>query len=178
MIPFSTFTERAEAFLRMIPAYIIVALLFIFGVVSVSYPFTGLIKAPFFLMGLYYWSIYRPTLLPRWLVFTLGCLMDVLSGFPIGINALLFLIFQWIVGEQRKILMAQPFLFVWFGFFMVAMSSVTAQWAAFSLIDMHLHAFKPLITSALLGTALFPLIGFILHFTHKFLPESAFQLRM
>lgn len=178
MIPFSTFTERFNAVLRMFPAYAVVITLFALGIISVSYPLDGLLKAPFFLMALYYWSIYRPTLLPRWLVFVLGCLMDFLSGFPVGMNAVLFLAVQWFVGSQRKFLMAQSFIFVWFGFLIVNISVLAAQWGLFSLIAGHLYPLKPLLVSIFLGGVLFPFISMILHFTHKFLPERAFQLRM
>ena len=178
MIPFSSFSERASASIRMVPAYSLVGFLFLIGVVSISYPLTGLINAPFFLMALYYWSIYRPTLLPRWLVFILGCSMDFLSGFPIGLSAVLFLIIQWIVTDQRKFLMAQSFMVVWFGFLIVSAGTFGAQWVFFSLLDFHAHSIKPLLISSVLGAFFFPIVMLALHFTHKFLPSRAFQLRM
>ena len=178
MIPFSTFTERLNAIMRMLPAYVIVAVLFVIGIVSVSYPLNGILETPFFLMALYYWSIYRPTLLPRWLVFVIGCLMDFLVGFPVGMSAVLFLIVQWFVGSQRKFLMAQSFLFVWFGFFVVSVSVLAAQWSIFSVVAGHAYPLKPLLVSAFLGGVLFPFVALLLHFTHKFLPVRAFQLRM
>ncbi|MCB1531751.1 MAG: rod shape-determining protein MreD [Alphaproteobacteria bacterium] len=178
MIPFSTFTERSQAILRMLPAYSVILFLYILGIVSVSYPLTGAFKAPFFLMALYYWSIYRPTLLPRWLVFVLGCVTDFLSGFPIGVHAFLYLLVQWITGEQRKFLTAQPFIMLWLGFLIVSLSFFGLQWGFFSLIDLALHPIIPMLTAALFGAALFPFVCIILHFTHKFLPGRAFQLRM
>lgn len=178
MIPFSTFTERAQAFLQMVPAYMIVGVLFVSGLVSVSYPFTGPVKAPFFLMALYYWSLYRPTLLPRWLVFVLGCLTDFIGGFPIGLHAVLYLLVQWIVSDQRKILMAQAFVMVWLGFAIVCSGFFGAQWVFFSLINWKLYTLGPTATAIIFGAALFPFISVILHFTHKFLPERPFQLRL
>ncbi len=113
MSSFSTLTERADIGLRISVSYIMIFLLFILSIVSVSHPFAGLIKAPFFLMTIYYWGIYRPTLIPAWLVFIAGCIMDFLSGFPIGLNAFIFLVVQWSVIDQRRFLMGQSFLVVW-----------------------------------------------------------------
>ena len=88
---------------RMLVPYSFLAALFILGVVSVPYPLSAFFKAPFLLMAIYYWSIYRPTLLPPLLVFFAGLALDFLTGMPPGLSAVLFLL--WIVtGKQKRCL--------------------------------------------------------------------------
>lgn len=156
--------------LRLCVAHALVGLLFVLNIVSVSYPLSGLVKAPFFLMAIYYWSIYRPTLMPAWVVFIAGCLMDFISGFPLGLSALLFLAVRWLVSDQRRFLMGQNFMVVWFGYMIVSAAFLIANWGLFSLINMQLLSLKPLWVSLSLGIVLFPIVCILLHLTHKILP--------
>ena len=43
------------------------------------------------LIGVYYWSIYRPDLMPPALAFGLGILNDVIAGIPLGVSSLVYL---------------------------------------------------------------------------------------
>ena len=178
MKSFSTLTERADVILRMLAAYSMILFLFMLNIVSVSYPLTGLIKAPFFLMTIYYWAIYRPTLMPAWFVFIAGCVMDFLSGFPVGLSAFVFLLIQWTVTDQRRFLMGQSFMVVWFGFVVVSLGTIAAQWAVFSLIQTQFLPVQSLLVSSVFGIALFPVICIMLHFTHKLLPAQSMRLHI
>ena len=121
-------------------------------------------------MCIYYWTIYRPTLLPPWAVFLIGCVMDVLSGLPIGMNAIVFVLAQRIVFKQRRFLMGQSFIMIWVGFAMVVFASVIVQWIIFALIHWRWFVPDTFLISSLFGIALFPLICITLHLTHKILP--------
>ena len=169
---FSTWTERMQAGTRFIAPYSLVAVLFVFGVISFSLPVAGPIKAPFLLMAIYYWAIYRPTLLPVWAVFIAGILMDLISGITtVGISALTFIIVRWIVIDQRRFLMGQSFFVTWIGFMIVDLGSGIFEWVVFCLMSGSWLSFQPLGFSILLGIALFPLISFLLFISHKILPE-------
>jgi rod shape-determining protein MreD len=175
---FSTFTERLNFGVRMLVPYAFMAFLFLLNIVAVSYPLTGAIKAPFFLMAIYYWAIFRPTLIPAWLVFIAGILMDLLSGLPLGMNALPFLVIHWIVADQRRYLLGQPFLMLWIIFCLLSLGAVVLQWLLYGLIHMHWPSLIPLWAPSLLGIALFPLICVMLHLTHKILPAPARAFRL
>lgn len=173
MKPFSTFSERAGFSLRMAVPYGLMVALFFMGLMAVPYPFGVLTKVPFFIMAIYYWSIYRPTLVAPWLVFAAGMVMDVIGGFALGFNALIFVILQWFITDQRRFLMGQPFIMVWVGFVFACGSVLLVEWGLFSLLQFQYIAAMPLLFSFLLGVTLFPFVSILLHMTHKVLPFSA-----
>lgn len=168
---FSTWTERAEASLRLVAPYGLMLVLFICSVISIAFPSNNSMKAPFFLMAIYYWATYRPTLIPSWFVFSAGILADFITGLPLGLSALIYVVVQWLVTDQRRFLMGQSFLMIWIGFMIVSLAAGLIQWAVFGLVHYNWPSLKPLLFSVCLGVALFPLISILLHFTHKILPE-------
>ena len=163
---------------RMSIAYAFLALLFILNVVAVSFPLTGAVKAPLFLMAIYYWAVYRPRLLPPLVVFLAGCTMDLLSGLPVGMNALVFVAVQWVISGQRRFLMGQSFMMIWIGFAVVSIASVIVQWGLFGVLNLRWLPPDAFLVSGLFGIALFPLICIILHLIHKVLPVSQAGMRM
>jgi rod shape-determining protein MreD len=168
---FSTGSERAEAGIRFVAPYGLMAVLLFFSIVSFTYPVAGAIKAPLLLMAIYYWAIFRPTLIPAWLVFAVGIFVDLMSGTDaVGASALVFVVVQWIVSDQRRYLMGQSFLMIWIGFILVSGVAGIAQWFVIGLLT-GWQPLKPLGFTILLGIALFPLISLLLHLTHKILPE-------
>lgn len=166
-------TERLEAAGRMFVPYALMAVLFILNVISAPYPLSMIFKAPFFLMAVYYWSIYRPALIPPWLIFLIGLLLDLLSGLPLGLNAAIFLLCRMAVTDQRRFLASQNFVMLWIGFTLVHICFVLAQWLVFSLIHRQWFPFLETGFVVVLGIALFPAVCVFLHLTHRVLRASA-----
>src|SRR5262245_20541391 len=109
MSSFISFGESLESSARRLVPYSLMALLLVLGSVHLPFAAGTDVKAPLFLMGLYYWSIYRPTLIPPWLTFVCGILADLIGGLPIGLSAVIFVLVRWIVSDQRRFLMGQSF---------------------------------------------------------------------
>lgn len=168
-----TLTERAEIAGRMVVPYAFMSLLFILNVISVPYPLSMLFKAPFFLMAVYYWSIYRPSMMPPWLVFASGLLLDLLSGVPLGLNAVLFMLCRMAVTDQRRFLFGQGFVVIWLGFAFLNAASVLLQWLAFSAVYRQWFPLTEAGSLIILGVALFPLVCVLLHLTHRALRPSS-----
>ncbi len=173
---FTTFTDHFESGARKFLPYSLIVLLLLLNCMSVPFVMGGGIKAPLFLMGLYYWSIYRPTLIPPWMAFAAGMVADLLGGLPVGLSAAIFVLVQWSISDQRRFLMGQSFVMIWFGFFLLSTFTGLLQWLVFGLINLHWPSIKPLFFSILLGQALFPLVNILLHWTHKFLPSGGGSL--
>ena len=171
MGPHESTTDKLEFLARMTVPYSLIAVLFLVSVIAVPYPLAVLFYAPFLLMAIYYWSIYRPTLLPPWLVFVVGMSFDVLTGMPfVGLNAILFLLTRIIITDQRRFLVGQSFIMVWFGFCILDIVFYALQWSAFSVLSMSWVPLSGLVPSLLLGMVLFPPLYLFLHLTHKVLP--------
>jgi rod shape-determining protein MreD len=90
--------------------------------ISLLFPIgSGMIFFPLLeLMALYYWSIFRPTLLPNWLLLVLGLIYDLLHGNIIGIKALTNLAYKYFITSQRRLFINQPFIVIWSGFIIIS----------------------------------------------------------
>ncbi len=171
-------SEKLTWIVRLGVAQLVIGFLFTLNLVNFAIPHAGDIRPLFLLMAVYYWAIFRPTLIPPLMAFVWGVLFDVLSGMPVGMTALLFLIIQWVVRDQRLFLMGQSFVTLWLGFSVTAVVYGLIQWSLFALFTLSLPDYRPAAGTILLSIGLFPLISLLLVFTHRFLPqESSRSLR-
>lgn len=140
-----TFWERLDAQARaMTPFGIAVLLVMINGL---PFHLEGFVfVAPVLsMMAIYHWTVYRPDLMPAYAVFFIGLLQDILSGLPLGVNALVFSAVYWGVLSQRRFLYGKSFFIVWLGFAIVALLSQAATWFLVSLFNV-----QPLVADSLL----------------------------
>jgi|JI10StandDraft_1071094.scaffolds.fasta_scaffold258313_2 rod shape-determining protein MreD len=163
-----------ETIVRLFIAYALLVLLFLLNLTAIPVPHAGLIKPQLVLMAVYYWAIFRPTLIPTWLCFIVGILLDILSGMPPGLQAFVLVAVQSIVRDQRKFMMAQPFISIWAIFGFVATAAALIQWALFGLAnEMQWPALVPLGASVIVTMCLFPVVTLALLGTHRLLSPSA-----
>lgn len=173
-----TFSDNLDHTGRFAVAYVAIFIFFLIDLVSLSSVGAGLTNFPFFLIAVYYWSLYRPTLLPVWLVFTAGIITDIISGAPLGLNAALLVLVRFIIANQRRYLAGQTFIVVWLGFCLVLTLSLLFQWGIIALTALALFPMHDFGFVLLSGIAIFPLASAILHLTHKFLRPSHLRLRI
>tara|TARA_R110001592_G_scaffold27763_21_gene102889 strand:- start:25584 stop:26117 length:534 start_codon:yes stop_codon:yes gene_type:complete len=164
-------SEYLDIFVRVCAVYACMFVLFILNIISVSAPLSITIDVPFMLMTFYYWSIYRPTLIPPALVFSAGICLDLLSGWPVGLNAFIFLVLRHNVASQRIFLTGQPFMVIWFGYMIVGSGALFMQWLLFGLMRLQWNSLEPVFLSAFISILIFPIISLVLHLSHKILPE-------
>lgn len=146
--------------------------LFMLSVVALPIPDIGHIKPAYILMTIYYWSIYRPTLMPPWICFLVGLLLDILSSLPLGVNAMIFTLVQWMVRDQRQFLMGQPYIVIWFVFAVVTAISHMLQWAMYGLVEWSWAPLLPVGISMAATFLLFPVISLVLILIHRILPDT------
>jgi rod shape-determining protein MreD len=115
----------------------------------------GDVRPAFMLMAVYYWAILRPT--TPLAVFALGLVLDLLSAWPFGMNALVLVSAQALTAHNRKFLLGQSFLVIWAGFALVAFGAGAVEWALFSLFGLDFMPVKSALVSAILSALLFPL---------------------
>ncbi|QQG36043.1 MAG: rod shape-determining protein MreD [Micavibrio aeruginosavorus] len=162
-----------ETIIRLFVAYVLLGLLFLLNLTALPIPHAGVIKPDFVLMAVYYWAIFRPRLIPTWLCFGAGILLDVLSLTPPGLQAFILVLAQSLVRDQRKFLMAQPYISLWAIFGFVAMMAAGIQWGLFGLVnDMQWPAIMPVAIRVLVTLCLFPVVTMALIGTHRFLSPA------
>lgn len=164
--------ERLDWASRLMAAQIVVLAFLFLNTVSLPLPYAGDVRPHFLLTVIYYWVVYRPTLLPPAMVFLLGLGVDVLAGLPLGMNAFIYLAVQWIVRDQRLYLMGQPYMMVWIGFALTCMAAAAVEWGIFMLSMRTLPSPVPAAAGVVLSVFLFPLVTLLLVPIHKILPSE------
>lgn len=154
----------------MFLAHSVIIFLMLMNFVSLSVPYAGDFKPFFLLMAIYYWAIYRPTLVPIAYVFALGIIVDLQSGLPVGLSALLLVLCKAIVQRQRAFLMGQPYVTVWIGFGVISLLQSLIMWCVVSLQVWALMPIVPAVVAAGFSILLFPLISLILLGVHRLIP--------
>lgn len=165
--------RRLEDLARLIVPQGVLFLLFILNLINLPGPGLENIKPHFVLMAIYYWAIYRPTLVAPWLCFVMGLLMDFLSGVPVGLTAFVLVAIQWTVRDQRRFLMGQPYIAIWAVFGLVVAVVSLLSWGLCGLTGMRWTPLLPAIEEALISFFLFPLVTLLLVFAHRILPVAS-----
>jgi len=114
------------------------------------------------LMGVYYWAIYRPDLLPAWSAFLIGLLYDIIGGTPLGVNALVLLSVQGIAAGQRRFFLGKSFMVAWWAFGLLAAAAAGATWLLVTILYGQALDASPVIFDYLLTMGLFPLLTWTL----------------
>ena len=155
---------------RYLLPYLFIVLLF--SLEMINYPILYLIDIkPFFvLMSVYFWTIFRPKLFPIYIIFSIGIIIDLLMGYPLGISSILFIIINWSIIGQRRFLMGVPYYILWFLFSIICIIFGGIQWGILGLINFEWSSYFPVLISTITSILLFPPIAVILILVHKLLP--------
>ena len=141
----------------------------VFGILPVPLPLEFATTAPLALAGLFFWSVHRPDIIPLPICFALGLFNDLISGGPVGLWAIVFMLVHRFVNTERQILAGRIFVVVWFGFSIVTAASASAFWIVNMIYHMQLLSPIPAFLMAGLGIAIYPLVAW---------PLSLIRVRM
>ena len=121
------------------------------------------------LIGVFHWAVYKPELLPAYAVFFIGLMHDILHGFPLGVNAAVFLIIFGVVTSQHRFFFGKSFPVVWIGFGIVLAGSILMIWILMSLLNNTLIEAPIVLFQYILTLGLYPVLGWCLLSWQKFL---------
>lgn len=150
--------QRLDRFARNLIPFALSLLLVIVGTLPFQLPGYGLVAANLALMSVFYWSVYRPDLLPPWAAFLIGLLQDILVGTPPGLNALVLLLARAMVVSQGRVFRGKSFLVMWWGFAMVALGAQVLVWLLTAALQLALLDPMPAVFQGALTVALFPFL--------------------
>lgn len=154
--------QKLEQFLRQSAPSLATLLLVLLSVMPLPIPSYGAVAPVLPMIAVYYWAAHRPDLLPFTIVFAAGLLLDILAAGPLGLHSFVFLVCQFLVITQRRLLVGQPFLFLWCGFVVVQLLATLLEWLAFGIYANDMQSIGPSLISALITMALFPMIAWLL----------------
>ena len=145
--------HRLDIVARSISPFFVTLLLVLFGLVPLHISDFSPIMPALALIGVFFWSVHRPDLMPIWAVFLLGLVQDVLSGGVIGPGIVGLLIAHALVVWQLRFFLSASFAMVWCAFMLVAAAAMVVTWlltciAMVTFIEPHPVFFQYLVTLA------------------------------
>lgn len=119
------------------------------------------------LIAAYFWTIYRPNLMPSIALFILGLLQDLVTGGPLGLMALVLLLVHWLVDAQRRVFLGKSFVVGWWGFGLVALGAEGAIWLLACIYYDQLLGIKPFAFQFMLTVAIYPCFAWLFSWVQR-----------
>ena len=141
------------------------------GVIFLALPlrlFEGVVPTPIIpLVVVYFWSIYAPEYMPSVSVFIIGFLQDLLTGGPLGLWAVVYLVTQFVVLSQRPYFLGREQKVVWLGFAMAAVGASVILWLVMSLMSGVLLPVGGLLGQMIATVLMYPVFGIAFGELHR-----------
>lgn len=154
--------RRADLLASAVTPSCVTVLLILTGLIHSRIPDYASVAPVLPLAAIYFWSVYRPGLMPYLAVFALGILFDLLSGGPLGLYAIVFMLVRMTTVSQRRFLVGKPFMMIWWGYMMVAAGAAFVAWLLASIALGRLLPGLPPVFQFLLTVAVYPLVCWLL----------------
>jgi rod shape-determining protein MreD len=145
--------HRLDVVARSISPFFVTLLLVLFALLPLHIADLSPIVPALSLIGVFFWSVHRPDLMPIWAVFLIGLVQDVLTGGIIGPGIIGLLVAHALVVWQHRFFLAASFAVIWFAFMLVAAAALAVTWlltcvAMVTLLDPDPVFFQYLVTLA------------------------------
>ena len=114
------------------------------------------------LIGVYYWCVFKPEMLPVAAVFVLGLIQDVLLGSPFGLTSLMLIGVHQFVYMQGRQFLERDFIFNWVVFIMLVVGYGVVYWVITSLYFREILDYLSIVGQILVTIAFYPVITWIL----------------
>ena len=154
--------RRLHEFATTLTPFVVSLVLIMLSVLPIHVPAIGSVAPNLGLIAVFYWTVYRPDLMPAIAVLPLGLWQDLLNGAPLGLNGLTLLIVYGVIVFQRVFFRGKSFLVVWWAFGLTAAFAAIVFWLA--VIAWHLRYVDPtpLILQVVLTLTVFPFLYWLL----------------
>jgi rod shape-determining protein MreD len=164
--------DAGRSVLTVVPLLATVLLVLI-GAVPMRLPEFAAVTPVLSLAAIYFFAIYRPSILPAPAVFGIGLFQDALLGLPFGLSALVLLGVYGAIVSQRNAFRGRPFLVAWAGFAIVTPAAMAVTWAIVSLLAGTVVPPLPAVFQALITVAIYPLVNVVLAALGRLLPDAS-----
>jgi len=164
--------------LRYLQSAVPIVITFFFvlvGQLQMPLQYLSNIIAGFAIISIYYWVIFRPELMPSIFVFFLGIIQDSLSGAPLGLNALVYLLIHALVNNQRRFIVGKSFWLFWGVFALISLFAVFSTWVLASIARGSYLTPETAIIGVIMTIIMFPaVIWLLVNIQQKFIGTARF----
>jgi rod shape-determining protein MreD len=143
--------QRIDHWVRHSAPVALTLALVMISVVPTRLPGYSVVAPSLTVMSLFYWTVHRPDLMRVWAAFAIGLLEDSLSGTPLGVNALLYVLIHAAILAQYRVFRGKSFGLIWAAFAVIAafaqlMTAILAAVVGGALIPAGVYAAQLILT--------------------------------
>ncbi len=117
--------------------------------------------------NVFFWSLFRPTSMPAFLVFGLGLVLDLLTQEPIGIQVLLLLLIHGLALKFRRELSRSGFALVWLVFAATSLVAAVGEMLLVSILTWRILPPWPGLFEFAVATGAYPFLALYLTWLHR-----------
>jgi len=154
--------QRLDLIARSILPFLVTLLLIMLAMVPFRVPLLSPVIPSLPLIAVYYWSVYKPNLMPVWAIFLAGLFHDLLAAGPAGVGILSLLLVHGLVESLRRSLVGAGFLAIWLVFVPVAAAASLSAWLLTCLIETQVFDLEPTVFRYLATIAVYPCLAWVL----------------
>jgi len=154
--------NRLDLIARNVLPVFVTLLLVMIAMVPLRVPVLTPVIPSLPLIAVYYWSVYKPNLMPVWAIFLIGLFHDLLTAGPPGVGILSLLLVYALVESLRRLLVGAGFLSIWLVFVPVAAAASLAAWLLTSLVETRLFELEPTVFRYFATIAGYPCLAWVL----------------
>ena len=149
--------KRFESVLWKTVPMIITLILFVFCIIPKHLWGMGYVMPALPLIPIFYWGRFGGAEISYWFVFIIGILTDAITGTPLGLSAILYLLFLAVLHAQSKYIHKEGFVIIW-GYFMILLAGISfLQWLIISSLNGQFYATIPALIQLLVSISIYPL---------------------
>ena len=120
----------------------------------------------------FFWSVFRPTVMPAPVAFGLGFLQDVLEFAPLGQGVLVLLLLHVTVLRLRRFLFRRSFSVVWLVFCTLALLAATLSYVLQIVLGWRIVPFTPALVQVGLTAGVYPAVAALLTRMHEKMQQA------
>lgn len=156
-----TFWQRCDSAARALSPFAITFLLVLFMAVPQRSPTVAPVMPALTMAAVYYWTVFRPDLMPLGAIFLIGLFEDLLLAAPLGLGTMTLLLVYLIVASQRRFFAVASFVMLWLAFSLIAAVVLLANWLLASLLLDGFMPIGPVILKYFTTIAVYPCLAWL-----------------
>ena len=161
--------ETARGGIRVVSIYLFLLLLFLLNLANIPLLGSGEVRPAFLLIGIYFWTITKPSLLPIPVIFLIGLAFDIISASVVGLHTFAFMLIVMLVRSQRRFLLGQTWPVLWVGFVAAALILGFVQMLVYVLDSGAMPSFFLMLAGTLVSALAYPVLTPLMIGLNRFL---------
>lgn len=128
------------------------------------------------LIPIFYWGRLQTGEISYCFVAVIGIITDAVNATPLGMSALLYLVFTAFVRSQSKYIHKEGFVVIWWYFVTLLGIICGMQWVVMSMFGGKLYAFIPAFFQVVVTACIYPLFHRIFDFVFEYIKQRRWVL--